>query len=931
MNSCRADFDESYRNRFLALMSESSARLLHYPDDRIDEAITGFLGELGGFLDADRCYVFQFQGENRYMDNTHEWCAEGVNSEIDNLKGLPVDLFPWWMAFMLRNELLYIPEVDGLPPEAAAEREILSRQQIRSLVAIPLFASGKVFGFIGLDAVRHCMKWPPESLDLLRVAGNIIISAILRHRSHQLLNEELDLAMKIRESGSLRETLTHCLDTALSIAGMPMGGIYLIQPDYSVELVVHKGISEELAAKFRHYTAGSEQHRRILSPSPLYLSSAELVLDDTGDGLKEGLDTIAIIPIIYREHVVACMNIASPYAGGFSEHLRKQLETIASHMGSAIYLARKDEEVKQATFNLKTLFNTIDDIIFVCDQSGRIIATNDTAVSRTGYSKTAIIGRSMLDLISLEEQAPLSPFLCQWLRDRRTPIKSLIRKRSGELIPVEINVSESSWDLSTALICVCRDITERQKAEQLLRATMRMKEGLLSRFERLSALRNRLIESLNSASVDQILQLTLDEAEQMTDSSLGFFHFVQKQHSPALTHVWSTKTIMRCGSLLSQTQDGLENLIGSSFWSELLERKEPLVFSGAAMSVHETRFPHWHPGVSTMLAVPVVREERVMAILVVGNRMEAYDDESVRWVRALADQAWEIVENKIYLTRQIKLQEQLQHAKKMETIGRLAAGIAHEINNPLNFVRFNLVNLENDFRDLLDLIDRAPAMGQEHADACAVSERSGQLFATYQVPGGTLPIDELLQEIPDILNETRRGVERITGIIRSMRNFTHNNSSEAKESFDINNAVQDVFAIASNECSTVAVLESEFETLSRVFCNSLQINQVILNLIMNGIHAIRSQKRSDTGRIRVRTWSDEASVFCSVFDDGPGIPETIRTMVFDPFFTTKEPREGTGLGLSISYDIIVHKHQGTLSFECPPQGGTIFTFSLPRY
>jgi len=931
MISCRVDFNESYRNRFLALMSESSARMLQFPDDRIDDAITGVLGDLGRFLDADRCYVFQFHSENHFMDNTHEWCAEGVNSEKDNLRGLPVDLFPWWMAFMMRNELLYIPEVDGLPPEAAAEREVLSRQQIRSLVAIPLFASGKVFGFIGLDAVRHCMKWQPESLDLLRVAGNIIISAILRHRSNLLLNEELDLALKIRESGSLRETLSHCLDTALAVAGMPSGGIYLIHPDDSVELVVHKGISEEFAAKVRNYAAGSEPHRWIISRTPLYLRTAELVLPDTGYVLKEGLDTIAIIPIIYREHVVACMNIASPYAGGFPEHLRKQLETIASHMGSAIYLARKDEELKQATFNLKTLFNTIDIIIFVCDLNGRIIATNDTAVSRTGYSNTEIIGRSIIDLIPTADTEVISPFLGSTPGSRIVSKKGRILKLSGGLIPVEISVSQSLWDNRSALICVCRDITERQKAEELLRATMRMKEGLLGRFERVSALRNRLIESLNSASVERILQLTLDEAEQMTDSSLGFFHFVQNHYAPGLTHVWSTKTVMRHGSLLSETQAGLEELIGSRFWSAVLERKEPLVFGGASLGREVAGFPERHPGISTMMVVPVVRDERVMAILVVGNRMEAYDEESVRWVRALADQAWEIVENKLYLARQTKLQEQLQHAKKMETIGRLAAGIAHEINNPLNFVRFNLVNLENDFRDLLDWIDRVPAMHPDSAAAYALPSGSVQAFAPHQEPGGLPGFDELLREIPDILNETRRGVERITGIIRSMRNFTYDQRPDAKESFDINNAVRDVFAIAANECSTVALLESELATVPPVFCNALQINQVILNLIMNGIHAIRSQKRGTTGRIRVRTWEDDSSVCCSVFDDGPGIPEPIRSKVFDPFFTTKEPREGTGLGLSISYDIIVHKHQGTLSFECPQEGGTIFTFSLPRY
>lgn len=925
MNPHRTLLNESFRNRFLTIMSESSALLLRQPNDCIDDAITEVLGVLGRLLGADRSYVFQFHNENHFMDNTHEWCEDGVSSEMANLKGLPVDLFQYWMGYMLRNELLYIPDVDALPPEASAEKEVLAQQNIRSLVAIPMFAGDRVSGFIGLDAVGHFMHWEPESIEMLRVAGNIIISAILRNRSEILLNEELDLAFRIRESGSLKETLTHCLETALSVSNMPSGGIYVLRSqDNNLELLVHRGLSGEFVRKVSHYEADSPAYRMLMSMRPNYMSVSKLQLPDTGYVKNEGLDTLAIIPILYREQVVAAMNIASPYVGGFPEHVRKQLETIASHIGSAIHLAKKDEETRLATSNLKTLFNTIDDVILVCDSSGRILFTNDAAVCRTGYTKEAIIGRSVLDLLPEGEKQLMAGKLGDFSGKKPDTTKFRIGTSGGEVIPVEINVSESSWDNSSALICVCRDITEQQKAEEILHETMRMKEGLLGRFERISVVRTHLIGMLNTASVEDILQVTLDEAERMTGSSLGFFHFVRHQQLPVSTHVWSTNTLKHHGAILNEYNISKDELISSRFWSELLAGKRPLIHNRTGLTIHGTNFPEWHPGISRTLIVPVIRDNQIMALLGVGNSLDEYDEEIVRWVTALADQAWEIVENKLYLERQNKLQEQLGQAKKMEMIGRLAAGIAHEINNPLNYVRLNISNLENDFNELSTMLARYRLTAKEDRPVRPDAMHSD----SRQDPG--VPLDEeLLREIPEILEATRNGIERINGIILSMRNFTSRNMANTISSFDLNRAVQDVFAIAGNECRTCAVLESELGPVPGVSCNPLQINQVLLNLVMNGIHAIRSQHRRALGRILVRTWAEDSAVFCSVSDDGPGIPENIRGQIFEPFFTTKEPREGTGLGLSISYDIVVHKHHGTLSFECSPEGGTTFTIALP--
>jgi two-component system NtrC family sensor kinase len=147
--------------------------------------------------------------------------------------------------------------------------------------------------------------------------------------------------------------------------------------------------------------------------------------------------------------------------------------------------------------------------------------------------------------------------------------------------------------------------------------------------------------------------------------------------------------------------------------------------------------------------------------------------------------------------------------------------------------------------------------------------------------------------------------------------------------FDINNAIRESLVIAKNECQDVATVVLHLEELPQVMCDPSMINQVLLNLIINSVHAIKSQNRISPGTIEIKTWATSENVFCSITDDGTGISEEVRMRVFEPFFTTKELGKGTGLGLSISYDIVVHKHQGSISAECLPEGGSVFTFSLP--
>jgi PAS domain S-box-containing protein len=269
--------------------------------------------------------------------------------------------------------------------------------------------------------------------------------------------------------------------------------------------------------------------------------------------------------------------------------------------------------------------------------------------------------------------------------------------------------------------------------------------------------------------------------------------------------------------------------------------------------------------------------------------------------------------------RQMILQE------KLASIGQLAAGMAHELNNPINFVRMNFATLQENVVDLQSLLESYRDLFRKFEEGADIrGELSGIRMKEQEVA-----IDALLEDIPDIFSESKNGFERIKTIIGSMRNFSFRHAEHEIVPFDINRGIRDTLVITRTEYRYIATIETELEMLPPVPCNPEQINQVLLNLIVNSSQAIASQQRDTSGIIRIRSWHDPENVYCSIEDDGPGISQEVMRRIFEPFFTTKEPGHGTGLGLSISYDIIVQKHNGHLDVNCPPSGGTVFTITLP--
>jgi len=281
------------------------------------------------------------------------------------------------------------------------------------------------------------------------------------------------------------------------------------------------------------------------------------------------------------------------------------------------------------------------------------------------------------------------------------------------------------------------------------------------------------------------------------------------------------------------------------------------------------------------------------------------------------------------ITDRLTLEHQLLQAQKLESVGQLAAGIAHEINTPTQYIGDNVRFLKEAFHDLEGVrasYERLLAAAQNNAvsgeTVQEVMDRLQHADANY-----------LFEEIPKAIDQSLEGVTRVAKIVGAMKEFSHPGTKD-KTQLDLNHAIECTLTVARNEWKYVAELETEFDpSLPRIACQPGEFNQVILNLIVNAAHAIADvvgKDGSKKGTIKVQTRNCKDWAEIRIHDTGTGIPDSVRARVFDPFFTTKEIGKGTGQGLAIARSVVVDKHGGTIHFETAEGRGTTFVIRLPK-
>jgi len=278
------------------------------------------------------------------------------------------------------------------------------------------------------------------------------------------------------------------------------------------------------------------------------------------------------------------------------------------------------------------------------------------------------------------------------------------------------------------------------------------------------------------------------------------------------------------------------------------------------------------------------------------------------------------------LSEERRFQAKLAQAQKLESIGQLAAGIAHEINTPTQYVSDNIRFLEESFGEIVEMLGALQATlgAKTHAELLA-----GLKGLRHDMEEADAEF--LLEEIPKALDQSAKGLASIAGIVRAMKDFSHP-GRETKTLVHLSKAIDNTVTVARNEWKYVATIETDFEpNLPAVPCYESEFNQVVLNIVVNAAHALQGAGHEDSGEgvIRISAHADGEFVEVRISDNGSGIPEEMLGRIFDPFFTTKDIGKGTGQGLAIARSVIVEKHGGTIGVESELGVGTTFILRLP--
>ena len=541
-------------------------------------------------------------------------------------------------------------------------------------------------------------------------------------------------------------------------------------------------------------------------------------------------------------------------------------------------LKRREEELLQAKDSMQAIVDTASDAIFTISETGTVDSFNAGGERIFGYPAEGVVGCDISLLIPSFHRANKDRGISSVLdpdgesNGFGQEVEAL--RKDGSTIILELSVGEMHVNDRRTFTAIARDITKRHQDDEALRAKQ---AELHSSQQRLSAIMNSVVDAV----------ISIDDQ--------GIIH----SFSAAAERIFGYSVAEAIGKNVALLMPEPHRSRHDGYIKRFLETGEAKVIGSRTEATGQRK-----DGTTFPLEIAV-------------NWMDL--DGSVLFVGVCRD----ITGRKQAVQERAELERDLLQAQKMESLGTLSGGIAHEINTPVQYVGDNVRFMQDAFSDLGSVLQKYKDL-VEAANAGGILKES---VAEVEDAVEAADLGYLLEEIPTSIEQSLEGVGRISEIVQAIKEFSHPDAKE-KTVIDINHAIGTTITVTRNQWKYVAELETDFDAeLPQVPCLPGEFNQVILNLIVNAAHAI--EDTGGKGRIVVATRRTGDWAEIRVSDTGVGVPQEIQEKVFDPFFTTKEPGKGSGQGLAISHSIIVKKHGGTISLDSVVGEGTTFIVRLP--
>ncbi|MBD2537841.1 PAS domain S-box protein [Coleofasciculus sp. FACHB-SPT36] len=668
------------------------------------------------------------------------------------------------------------------------------------------------------------------------------------------------------------------------------------------------------------------------------------------------------------EEVVTIMGITKIYLSTKSV-LRDPSGNVIGLVGVSRDITERkaaEEALRESEERYRHFIETALEGIWVIDAENKTIFVNRTLAEMLGYSIEEMQGKSLFDFMDDEGKA----IAARQVELRRQGIEAKIDfklcRKDGSFRWAIVSTSpifDSAGNYAGAFAMIT-DITDRRQAEEALRES----EARLREQARRENLLNRLASQIrNSLNLDKVLETTVQEIRNLLQIERCHFAWyypdreepgwaiVKEARNSELSDLRGYYPIAAVGSM-GQKLLNLEMLRIDDIEKLSQKPRSAAQPSEKPRSVAYASDRLWRKflrsmGFASILVLPIQTRSGTIGILSCcqSSAPRPWRDWEVELLHAVTDQlAIAINQAELYaatrttakqfqeqaakleqtLSELQQTQAQLVQTEKMSSLGQLVAGIAHEINNPVNFIYGNLAHTDEYTKDLLNLLQ----LYQQHYFH-PVPEIQDEMAA--------IDLDFLIEDLPKMLTSMKVGAERIRQIVLSLRNFSRLDEAEMK-AVDVHEGIESSLLILQNRLKTKPdhpgiQLIKEYGDLPQVECYAGQLNQVFMNLLTNAIDALEERiergeenTKSYIPKICIRTSVVNSDrVLISIADNGLGMTEAMQKQLFNPFFTTKPVGKGTGLGLSISYQIVVEKHGGQLHCLSEPGQGTEFAIAIP--